>query len=52
MSHCGRPYGLRMKPGTNFLYVADSIYGIVKVDTVKSINIKILVLRHILRAFY
>jgi DNA-binding beta-propeller fold protein YncE len=33
---CGRPYGLRMKPNTNELYVADSFYGIVKVDLEKS----------------
>ena len=33
---CGRPFGLRMKPKTNELYVADSFYGIVKVDVEKS----------------
>jgi hypothetical protein len=34
--HCGRPFGLRFKPNTNDLYVADSFFGIVKVDVLKS----------------
>lgn len=35
---CGRPFGIRFKPNTNQLYVADSFYGIVKVDVDKSIK--------------
>lgn len=35
---CGRPYGIRMKPNTPYLYVADSFYGIVKVDVRQSNN--------------
>ncbi len=33
---CGRPLGLRFKPGTNLLYVADSYLGLFKVDLEKS----------------
>ena len=29
---CGRPFGLRMKPNTKFLYVADTFYGLVKIN--------------------
>jgi len=29
---CGRPLGMRLKPNTNFLYVADAYYGLFKVD--------------------
>ncbi|CAF1093446.1 unnamed protein product, partial [Brachionus calyciflorus] len=32
---CGRPFGLRMKPNSNYLYVADSFYGIIKINVIE-----------------
>lgn len=29
---CGRPFGLRMKANTKFLYVADTFYGLIKIN--------------------